>query len=605
MVGKSRGFARDRDVDRLASARRGQARDRPAAQDLGAQAAREKLLAASEGQLPDAVHDHVVADVDVGAAAVAGAAAHVLETDARSRAVGTVADAVRPHVVHLEQQPADEPALDGSLHGVEVVVGSVSLLAERTEGGQGALAGGRVNQVEGVLIEEVGAFAAHITHLGEEAVPHFLLHHEVPVIVGEVLAVAGDGLGAEELVLGVEKRHQRIRQGGEIGTGERVTRHGAFGRIAEVVVLVGAEVDAEAAPNGGLAMERARCPSHANARAEILGVGTVVGRALGAVPAAAGDVHHGGTAQNLVRHRVIFVAQTQVQCEFRANLEIVLEEAHGEGAPVSDHALAHEVSSRLGRVGNKTGGIGVSDGLRSESIAGVIQPDTARFHAGLEGVAATHHGEGVDVVESSADFGIERSAADAVKVPRDAERHGRRAEPPVVVVGAVQSELGFVDGGGSEDMLNLQNHVGGNVRHHVVGAEGVGGVVDVSVVDVIAEVGSGGVREPVIKTGHAGVFADGVVSHLGDIIDVGVAVDRDRSHRVGVHEGRQCGRLGQHLGAVGDAGHQVLETHAEVLAQALIVEEVKGLVLDEGAAEATAELVQREGRDGGAVERRA
>src|SRR5271157_3436715 len=43
---------------------------------------------------------------------------------------------LRPHVIHLEQQAADEPALDGGLHGVEVVVAVVGLQAERAERGQ-------------------------------------------------------------------------------------------------------------------------------------------------------------------------------------------------------------------------------------------------------------------------------------------------------------------------------------------------------------------------------------------------------------------------------------------------------------------------------------
>jgi hypothetical protein len=68
-----------------------------------------------------------------------------------------------------------------------------------------ALAGGRIDQVHGVLVEEVMAFAAHVADLGDEAVSQFLLHHEVVVVVREVLAMAVDGLGAEELVGGVEE----------------------------------------------------------------------------------------------------------------------------------------------------------------------------------------------------------------------------------------------------------------------------------------------------------------------------------------------------------------------------------------------------------------
>ena len=50
------------------------------------------------------------------------------------------------------------------------------------------------------------ALAADVGDLADEIVRQFLLDDEVPVLVGQILAVAVDGLGAEELVLGIEER---------------------------------------------------------------------------------------------------------------------------------------------------------------------------------------------------------------------------------------------------------------------------------------------------------------------------------------------------------------------------------------------------------------
>ena len=137
---------------------------------------------------------------------------HVLEADGFARADGGVGDAVRPHVVRLEQQSADEAALQGGLQGVEVVVAVVGLEAERAEAGQRARAGGRINQVDRVLIEQVMALAADVADLADEVLRQFLLDHEVPVVVREILAVAVDCLGAVELVRGIEERGQRVRR---------------------------------------------------------------------------------------------------------------------------------------------------------------------------------------------------------------------------------------------------------------------------------------------------------------------------------------------------------------------------------------------------------
>ncbi len=158
-------------------------------------------------------------------------------------------------------------------------------------------------------------------------------------------------------------------------------------------------------------------PGHADARAEIRGVGAVVRRALGTEAAAAEDIDHRRAVQDLVRHGVKLVAQSQVQSKLRVHFEIVLEIAHGERAPVADYALALELSGRSSGIVDEIGRRSIADRLGGERVAGVIQPDAADFNAGLEGVTAADHGQVIDVVERGADFGVERGAADARRRP--------------------------------------------------------------------------------------------------------------------------------------------------------------------------------------------
>ena len=94
-------------------------------------------------------------------------------------------------------------------------------------------------------------------------------------------------------------------------------------------------------------------------------------------------------------------------------------------------------------------------------------------------------------------------------------------------------------------------------------------VVDIGIVDVVARVHGGVVGEPVVEAEHAGVFANGVGGHLGDL--VGDAVDRSLPDRIGVDDRFQGGRRCEHLGAKRGVGHEIDERLAEALAQALIV----------------------------------
>ncbi len=82
-----------------------------------------------------------------------------------------------------------------------------------------------------------------------------MLNHEIPVVVVFVLAIAGDRFRREELIGGIEERGQGEAERGEIRIGQRIAGHEAFRRVGEVVVLVGAVVDAKARTNGRLAVE--------------------------------------------------------------------------------------------------------------------------------------------------------------------------------------------------------------------------------------------------------------------------------------------------------------------------------------------------------------
>src|SRR5438876_5028031 len=99
------------------------------------------------------------------------------------------------------------------------------------------------------------ALAADVRHLPDKIVRELLLDHEIPVLVIEILATPVDRLRAEELILRIKESSQRIGQGREVGRRQRITRHGAFGWIAEIVVLVSAVVDSVAAANRGPAMK--------------------------------------------------------------------------------------------------------------------------------------------------------------------------------------------------------------------------------------------------------------------------------------------------------------------------------------------------------------
>src|SRR5215831_10945229 len=94
-VRQVRRLSRQRDIDWQPGAGEGDAGQAPSAQNLRCDTvAAQKHLAGSEGQLVDAVYRHGVADVNVGVAAVAGAAALILEGHGFTGANRSVGDSM-------------------------------------------------------------------------------------------------------------------------------------------------------------------------------------------------------------------------------------------------------------------------------------------------------------------------------------------------------------------------------------------------------------------------------------------------------------------------------------------------------------------------------
>ena len=163
-----------------------------------------------------------------------------------------------------------------------------------------------------------------------------------------------------------------------------------------------------------------------------------------------------------------------------------------------------------------------------------------------------------------------------------------------MVIGAVHPDLRLVDGRWRERALVLHNDVGWNVRHHVVRSKRICGIVNIGVIHVVAEVRSVFVVESVVEAGHAGIFAHRVGGDFRDLI--GNAIHGLLSERIRVQDGLECGRLREYHRAKRRIRHKISECLAKALPQAFIVQIEKCLVLNDGAAEAGAKLVQRKWR---------
>ena len=190
-----------------------------------------------------------------------------------------------------------------------------------------------------------------------------------------------------------------------------------------------------------------------------------------------------------MRYRVELVAEADVESEVRGDFPLVLRITLVKGSPVADHSLALQITGGRGLVVDEIVRAGITDRLGGDSIPRVIQAHAHHIGAELERVTSADHRQVVDVGEGRAHLGVQRVAGQtAERRRRNAGRHRRDAVAPVVVVGAIHAELGFIDGGWREDVLEGHDPVGRNVRHDVMRAQGIGRVVDVNVVDVVARI---------------------------------------------------------------------------------------------------------------------
>src|SRR5438046_7383723 len=106
----------------------------------------------------------------------------------------------------------NKAALQGDLQGVETVVGVVGFQAELPEGCQRPPARPRINEVDLIPVEQVAANASHVGNLSGKVGGQLLFHGQAPVLIGEILAVAIDGLGTVQRVLRLDERVNRVGQ---------------------------------------------------------------------------------------------------------------------------------------------------------------------------------------------------------------------------------------------------------------------------------------------------------------------------------------------------------------------------------------------------------
>ena len=100
-------------------------------------------------------------------------------------------------------------------------------------------------------------------------------------------------------------------------------------RIAEVVVLVRAVVDAKSRADRCPSVGAAGHPRQAQTRRKIIPIGRIHRRA-GRAEAATGEVDDGNMVARLAHHRVILVPHTQIEGKVRTNLELILSVSHPE-----------------------------------------------------------------------------------------------------------------------------------------------------------------------------------------------------------------------------------------------------------------------------------
>src|SRR5258708_284984 len=263
---------------------------------------------------------------------------------------------MRPHVLGLQQPAARKTALQRELKRIEIIVAMVRLQSERGKLRQCSLSRRRIDQVHLLTVEEMMPFAAHVAHLARETEWQLLLDVEIPVLVVAVLSMTVDGFGREELVLRHKERSDGVGEARDIRVGNGVAGYGALDGVAEIVVLVGAVIDAEAgADDSRFIAEEFVGPGYPETRPEIVRIRIVERRAQGAEAATTHYVNGLGTAQYFVVDAVKLIAQAQIERQIGRHLELVLRIADVERAAPAVNALWGQIMHKVRLVADEIG----------------------------------------------------------------------------------------------------------------------------------------------------------------------------------------------------------------------------------------------------------
>src|SRR5579872_1735717 len=237
----------------------------------------------------------------------------------------------------------------------------------------------------------------------------------------------------------------------------------------------------------------------------------------------------------------------------------------------------------------------VGDRRRIEGVAGIVQTNAPDLPAHFPGVPAAGVSEAVDPGKSGADLQVE-SAVGKTVISGSANRHAHRknANSGMLVRRAIHAEFELVQSPGREHVSQVHNGVGGPDRRVGMGTQRAIEGARQRIVHAISRVQRGLIVEVLIEADQAAVLADRIVVRGDDFI--GLRVDRNLAHRVGVDDRLQLRGSSQDLGADRSAGHKTDGRRSQALAQPFIADKEEAFVLYDRPADATAKLIQPERR---------
>src|SRR3954453_8361940 len=177
-------------------------------------------------------------------------------------------------------------------------------------------------------------------------------------------------------------------------------------RIAEIVVLVRPEINAEAGADDGPPLQGLRRPSKPEPGSEVVPIGRIHRCSGRTETVAAQHVDDGDAVLHLADNGVVFISKTQVQSQIGTELKLVLPITHPQGAPHAADAQCSVDPDRVDDVVQVIVEAAVRYGGVVDRIAGIIQADAADVFTQLESVPSANEGEVIDDGEGGAHFDI-------------------------------------------------------------------------------------------------------------------------------------------------------------------------------------------------------